>query len=112
MVRNAAVHSAGLDAKRIRQKLVDLNWYTPAQLDSFSDTHIMLHTFKLSFLTPTRVGQHVGLQAMVTTPAALLRELLLLQHETDLSGVRKHPFVITLRWSRHVAMVCVDMEQN
>ena len=88
-------------------------------------------------------------------PDRLVRELLLLQHETDWSDgnlldavgeiantlagnarktlgsgleisvpvklqgapgikarVRKHPFVITLRWNRHEAMVCVDMERK
>jgi len=94
-------------------------------------------------------------QVIVSMPARLLRELLLLQHETDLSDgnlldavgeiantlagnarktlgsgleisvpikiqgapgvksrVRKLPFVITLRWGHHEAMVCVDMERR
>jgi chemotaxis protein CheX len=92
---------------------------------------------------------------MVSMPAQLLRELLLLQGETDLSDgnlldavgevantlggnarktlgaglqisvplklqgaagiktrVRKHPYVITLRWNRQPALVCVDMEKR
>jgi len=92
---------------------------------------------------------------IVSMPPQLLRELLLLQGETDLtegnlldavgeiantlggnarktlgsglqisvpmklhgeSGirarVRKHPYVITLRWNRQPAMVCVDMERR
>jgi len=92
---------------------------------------------------------------MVSMPAALLKELLLLQSETDLSDgnlldavgeiantlggnarkalgpalnisvpiklhggsgmkarVRKHPYVITLRWNRQPALVCVDMERR
>jgi chemotaxis protein CheX len=92
---------------------------------------------------------------LVSTPAALLKELLLLQGETDLSQanlldavgeiantlggnarktlgsalqisvpvrlhgsagiqarVRKHPYVITLRWNRHPALVCIDMERK
>ena len=99
-------------------------------------------------------GNYNG-QVLVSMPAKMLRELLLLQHETDLSDgnlldavgeiantlagnarktlgtglsisvpvkiqgaptiktrVRKHPFVITLRWSSHEAMVCVDMEKQ
>jgi chemotaxis protein CheX len=99
-------------------------------------------------------GSYNG-QVVVSMPARMLRELLLLQHETDMSDgnlldavgeiantlagnarktlgegltisvpvkmqgapgiksrVRKHPFVITLRWSRHEAMVCVDMEKQ
>jgi chemotaxis protein CheX len=92
---------------------------------------------------------------LVSTPGALLRELLLLQGETDLSQpnlldavgeiantlggnarktigpalqisvpvrlhgsagiqarVRKHPYVITLRWNRQPALVCIDMERR
>jgi chemotaxis protein CheX len=92
---------------------------------------------------------------MVSMPAALLKELLLLQSETDLSDgnlldavgeiantlggnarkalgptlnisvpiklhggsglkarVRKHPYVITLRWNHQPALVCVDMEKR
>lgn len=92
---------------------------------------------------------------IVSAPQALLRELLLLQGETDLSEnnlldavgeiantlggnarktlgadleisvpmklrggsgvrarVRKHPYVITLRWNHQPAMVCVDMERR
>lgn len=99
-------------------------------------------------------GSYNG-QVVVSMPARMLRELLLLQHETDMSDgnlldavgeiantlagnarktlgsglnisvpvkmqgapsiktrVRKHPFVITLRWTRHEAMVCVDMEKQ
>jgi len=99
-------------------------------------------------------GSYNG-HVVVSMPARLLRELLLLQHETDLSDgnlldavgeiantlagnarktlgsglvisvpvkmqgapgiksrVRKHPFVITLRWNHHEAMVCVDMEKQ
>jgi chemotaxis protein CheX len=99
-------------------------------------------------------GSYNG-QVMVSMPPQLLRELLLLQGETDLSEnnlldavgeiantlggnarkslgaglhisvpvklhgrsgvktrVRKHPYVITLRWNRQPAMVCVDMERR
>lgn len=99
-------------------------------------------------------GDYNG-QVIVSMPPRLLRELLLLQHETDMSDgnlldavgeiantlagnarktlgngldisvpvkiqgatgvksrVRKHPFVITLRWNHHEAMVCVDIERK
>ena len=99
-------------------------------------------------------GSYNG-SVMVSMPPQLLRELLLLQGETDLSQgnlldavgeiantlggnarktlgaglaisvpvklhgasgvharVRKHPYVITLRWNRQPAMVCVDMEKR
>jgi chemotaxis protein CheX len=92
---------------------------------------------------------------IVSMPHQLLRELLLLQGETDLSEgnlldavgevantlggnarktlgaglqisvpvklhgssgirarVRKHPYVITLRWNHQPAMICVDMERR
>jgi chemotaxis protein CheX len=92
---------------------------------------------------------------IVSMPQQLVRELLLLQGETDLSEgnlldavgevantlggnarktlgsglqisvpvklhgssgirarVRKHPYVITLRWNHQPAMVCVDMERR
>ena len=99
-------------------------------------------------------GSYNG-HVVVSMPGRMLRELLLLQHETDLGDgnlldavgeiantlagnarkslgptlaisvpvkmqgapsiktrVRKHPFVITLRWTCHDAMVCVDMEKQ
>jgi chemotaxis protein CheX len=70
-------------------------------------------------------GSYNG-HVVVSMPARMLRELLLFQHETDMSDsnlldavgeiantrVRKHPFVITLRWNSHEAMVCVDMEKQ
>lgn len=99
-------------------------------------------------------GSYNG-SVMVSMPRQLLRELLLLQGETDLSDgnlldavgeiantlggnarkslgagleisvpvklqgasgvrarVRKHPYVITLRWNRQPALVCVDMEKS
>ncbi len=99
-------------------------------------------------------GSYNG-QVVVSMPGKLVREILLLQHETDLSDgnlldavgeiantlagnarktlgadlqisvpvklqgahgvkarVRKHPYVITLRWGHHQAMVCVDMERK
>lgn len=102
----------------------------------------------------TFAGSHNG-QIVVSMPGKLVREILLLQHETDLSNsnqldavgeiantlagnaraalgaelqisvpiklqgaqgikarVRTHPYVITLRWSHHAAMVWVDMERK
>ena len=99
-------------------------------------------------------GSYNG-HVMVSMPQKLLRELLLLQRETDLSDgnlldavgeiantlggnarktlgpglqisvpvklhgasgikarVRKHPYVITLRWNHQPALVCVDMERR
>ncbi|ABM37005.1 chemotaxis protein CheX [Polaromonas naphthalenivorans] len=99
-------------------------------------------------------GSHNG-HVVVSMPARLVREILLLQHETDLrdsnlldavgeiantlagnarkslgseldisvpvkvqglngikARVRKHPYVITLRWNHYEAMVCVDMDRR
>jgi chemotaxis protein CheX len=99
-------------------------------------------------------GSYNG-HVIVSMPPQLLRELLLLQGETDLSEgnlldavgevantlggnarktlgtglqisvpvklhgtsgirarVRKHPYVITLRWNHQPALVCVDMERR
>jgi chemotaxis protein CheX len=99
-------------------------------------------------------GSYNG-HVIVSMPPQLLRELLVLQGETDLSDanlldavgeiantlggnarkslgsalqisvpvklhgasgikarVRKHPYVITLRWNHQPAMVCVDMEKR
>ena len=99
-------------------------------------------------------GSYNG-HVIVSMPPQLVRELLLLQGETDLSEgnlldavgevantlggnarktlgaglhisvpvklhgssgirarVRKHPYVITLRWNHQPAMVCVDMEKR
>ena len=99
-------------------------------------------------------GSYNG-HVIVSMPPPLLKELLLMQGETDLSEgnlldavgeiantlggnarktlgsglqisvpvklhgssgvrarVRKHPYVITLRWNHQPAMVCVDMERR
>jgi chemotaxis protein CheX len=99
-------------------------------------------------------GSHNG-HIVVSMPDKLVREILLLQHETDLGDsnlldavgeiantlagnarkalgselqisvpvkmqgahgiqarVRKHPYVITLRWNHYAAMVCVDMDRE
>lgn len=99
-------------------------------------------------------GSYNG-HVVVSMPARMLRELLLLQHETDMSDsnlldavgevantlagnarktlgsalsisvplkmqgapsiktrVRKHPFIVTLRWNSHEAMVCIDIEKQ
>ncbi len=98
---------------------------------------------------------HYNGHVMVSMPPKLLRELLLLQGESDLSDgnlldavgeiantlggnarktlgsalqisvpvklqgssgikarVRQRPYVITLRWNHHPALVCVDMERK
>jgi two-component system chemotaxis sensor kinase CheA len=51
---------AGLSAARVRQKLLDLRWYTAAQLDSFDDRQIVSHIFKPGFSTAGGVSMHAG----------------------------------------------------
>lgn len=51
---------AGLSAGRVRQKLLDLGWYTAAQLESFDDRQIVSHIFKPGFSTAAGVSMHAG----------------------------------------------------
>lgn len=51
---------AGLSAQRVRQRLIDLKWYTPAQVDSFDDKQIVAHIFKPGFSTASGVSMHAG----------------------------------------------------
>jgi signal transduction histidine kinase len=51
---------AGLSAARVRQKLLDLGWYTAQQLDSFDDRQIVAHIFKPGFSTAGGVSMHAG----------------------------------------------------
>ncbi|HEX9720830.1 MAG TPA: type IV pili methyl-accepting chemotaxis transducer N-terminal domain-containing protein [Ramlibacter sp.] len=50
----------GLSAVRVRQKLLDLRWYTAQQLDSFDDRQIVSHIFKPGFSTAGGVSMHAG----------------------------------------------------
>lgn len=51
---------AGLSAPRIRRKLVELGWYTQAQLEAFDDRQIVAHIFKPGFTTAQQVTMHAG----------------------------------------------------
>jgi two-component system, chemotaxis family, sensor kinase CheA len=51
---------AGLSAAKVRQKLLDLRWYTAAQLESFDDRQIVSHIFKPGFSTAGGVSMHAG----------------------------------------------------
>ncbi len=44
----------------MRQRLIDLKWYTPAQADSFDDKQIVAHIFKPGFSTASGVSMHAG----------------------------------------------------
>jgi signal transduction histidine kinase len=51
---------AGLSAQSVRQKLLELGWYTAAQLESFDDRQIVSHIFKPGFSTAGGVSMHAG----------------------------------------------------
>ena len=76
----------GINADHIRQKLLDLGWYAPHQLESFSDKQIIAHIFKPGFSTATAVanrlawkhaGRGVGLDLVQTHVNSLGARLLL-----------------------------------
>ncbi|MEJ6023887.1 ATP-binding protein [Ramlibacter sp. PS4R-6] len=51
---------AGLSADRVREKLLQLGWYTSEQLASFDDRQIVAHIFKPGFSTAPAVSMHAG----------------------------------------------------
>lgn len=51
---------AGLSAAKVRRRLLDLGWYTVAQLESFDDRQVVSHIFKPGFSTAGKVGPHAG----------------------------------------------------
>jgi two-component system chemotaxis sensor kinase CheA len=50
----------GLNASSLRQKLLDLGWYTARQLESFDDRQIVGHIFKPGFSTAEAADVHAG----------------------------------------------------
>ena len=50
----------GLQIATIRQRLLDLGWYQPEQLDQFTERQIMAHIFKPGFSTAEPGGVHAG----------------------------------------------------
>lgn len=50
----------GLTPGPIRQRLLELGWYQPAQLDQLSDQQILAHIFKPGFSTAAPGGEHAG----------------------------------------------------
>ncbi|MES2980023.1 MAG: ATP-binding protein [Pseudomonadota bacterium] len=50
----------GIDATRIRERLIALKWFTAEQLESFSDKQVVGHIFKPGFSTATVAGSHAG----------------------------------------------------
>ena len=66
---------AGLSAARVRQKLLDLGWYTAAQLESFDDRQIVAHIFKPGFSTAGGVSMHAGRGVGLDVVQANVRKL-------------------------------------
>ena len=50
----------GLNAAPIREKLLDLGWYTAPQLESFNERQILSHIFKPGFSTAAETTVHAG----------------------------------------------------
>lgn len=51
---------AGLNAANVRRRLLELQWYSAEQLQSFSDKQIVAHIFKPGFSTATSTTAHAG----------------------------------------------------
>lgn len=51
---------AGLSAPRVRRKLLELGWYTAAQLQELDDRQVVAHIFKPGFSTAPGVSMHAG----------------------------------------------------
>ncbi len=50
----------GLSASKVRQRLLELGWYTAEQVQSFSDKQIIGHIFKPGFSTAGAASRHAG----------------------------------------------------
>ncbi len=50
----------GLSATRVRQKLLQLGWYTAEQVESFNDRQVIAHIFKPGFSTAAALTMHAG----------------------------------------------------
>ena len=71
---------AGLNAERIRRKLIEMNWYSPEQLESFSEKQVVAHIFKPGFSTvdtSKHAGRGVGLDLVQATVQSMGARLLL-----------------------------------
>ena len=51
---------AGLNAAQVRQRLLELNWYSAEQLQGFSDKQVIAHIFKPGFSTALATSRHAG----------------------------------------------------
>jgi signal transduction histidine kinase len=51
---------AGINTTQMRRRLLELKWYTAAQLEAMSDKQIIPHIFKPGFSTAETTTQHAG----------------------------------------------------
>jgi chemotaxis protein histidine kinase CheA len=66
---------AGLNAARIKAKLLALAWYTPDQLEQLSERQITSHIFKPGFSTAEEISEHAGRGVGLDAVYAQVREL-------------------------------------
>lgn len=66
---------AGLNAARIKAKLLALKWYTPEQLEQLSERQITSHIFKPGFSTADDISEHAGRGVGLDAVYAQVREL-------------------------------------
>jgi two-component system chemotaxis sensor kinase CheA len=65
----------GLSAPRIRARLMELQWYTATQLESFDDRQVVAHIFKPGFSTAVTVSMHAGRGAGLDVVQANIQKL-------------------------------------
>jgi chemotaxis protein histidine kinase CheA len=66
---------AGLNATRIKEKLLSLGWYTAEQLEQLTERQITSHIFKPGFSTAAEVSEHAGRGVGLDVVYAQVREL-------------------------------------
>lgn len=66
---------AGLNAARIKAKLLAFKWYTPEQLEQLSERQITSHIFKPGFSTADDISEHAGRGVGLDAVYAQVREL-------------------------------------
>jgi two-component system, chemotaxis family, sensor kinase CheA len=66
---------AGLSAKRIKERLAQLNWFSPQDLSAMSDQQAVSQIFKPGFSTETQVSPHAGRGVGLDAVNAWVREI-------------------------------------
>jgi two-component system, chemotaxis family, sensor kinase CheA len=65
----------GLDLDRIRQRLIDLGWMTPAQVAELGDAQLASQIFRPGFSTAQGAGEHAGRGVGLDIVSAEVRRL-------------------------------------